>query len=80
MSDNNNLDIICNDAVRELDKNFDALQYYDAYDIAIITINDEKVTFGNSRGTGNFDMSELVDGGECVGEAPFACSKHVVEQ
>jgi hypothetical protein len=73
------LDVICRGAAWETVKKVGALQYCDVYDVAIITINNEQVTFGNSWGTGNFDVGDLIDGAEFIDEIPFVQLRHVVE-
>jgi hypothetical protein len=63
--------------VLELVQEIEALQYNDAYDVAIITVSDWSMTFGNSWGIANFDVDDLIDGAEYIDNVPrhrSACS------
>ncbi len=75
----NDLDIICRGAAWEMVQKVGTLQYNDVYDVAIVTLNDGKVTFGNSWGIGDFDVDDLIDDAEYIDELPFVQLKHVVD-
>lgn len=63
----------------ELVQEIGALQYNDAYDVAIITVNDGSMTFGNSCGTGNFAVEDLIDGAEYIDNVPLVQVRQVFD-
>lgn len=73
------LDVVCRGVAWEKVQEIGTLQYNDVYDVAIVTVNDGRMTFGNSWGIGDFDVDDLIDGAEYIDDVPFVQIKHVVD-
>ena len=73
------VDVICRGAAWETVQRIGTLQYNDDYDVAIVTLNDGRMTFGNKWGIGNLDIDVLIDEAENIDGLPFVQLKRVVE-
>lgn len=75
----NDLDILCRGRAWDHIKGMGELEYLAEYDLSIVTRSDERLTFGNKWGIGEFDTDELIDDAELIDGLPFVRLEHVAK-
>ncbi len=79
IDDVNDIDIICRgDAWRQA-QNLGEIIYLDDYEIEVVSIDNQKITIGQSWGIGKFDIDELIDTAEEINGLPFVQLRFVVD-
>lgn len=73
----NDLDILCRGGAWESVKAIGALEYLRDYDLAVVTMYEGSLTFGEKWGIGEFDTDELIDSAEEIDGLPFVRLEHV---
>ncbi len=75
----NDLDIICRGAAWEKVQSLGQVKYLPEYDVSIVAIGGDDITFGNQWGIGNPDIDALIDDAEMIEDLPFVQLRHVID-
>ena len=78
ISESNDLDVICRGPAWERVKAIGTLTHNDVYNVDIVSMHDEQLTFGMAWGIGDFDIDQLIDEAELIDGIPFVRLKHVI--
>jgi len=78
ISDSNDLDIICRGDAWECVKSIGTLAHDETYDVDIVSMHEERLTFGTAWGIGDFEIDQLIDDAELINGIPFVRLEHVV--
>jgi hypothetical protein len=74
----NDVDILCRRKVWEIARSMGKIEFLPEYGVTVVTMSDGAVTFGTQWGIGNFDVDELIETAETIGELPFVRLEYVV--
>ena len=75
---NNDLDVICGQAVWDLVSAMGDVQHLPDYDVDIVSMADGALTFGTKWGIGDFDIDEMIATAELIDGLPFVRLKYIV--
>lgn len=75
----NDLDVLCRGPAWELAGQMGATRYLAEYDVTIVSLEGDKITFGTQWGIGNVDVDGLIDTAESIDGLRFAKLSHVVD-
>ncbi len=73
----NDLDVICRGAAWQRVKLSGTLSHDDTYNVDIVSMYDEQLTFGTKWGIGDFEVDRLIEDAEFIGDIPFVRLEHV---
>ena len=72
------LDVLCRDKAWDAVQRIGELRYLKEYDVSIVSMFDDTVSFGTVWGIGDFDVDELIDTAEQIDGLPFVRLEYVV--
>jgi hypothetical protein len=75
----NDLDVICRGAAWERVNTLGELQYLEDYDVTVVSLDEDTITFGTEWGIGDFDVDELIDRAELIDGLPFVQLESVIQ-
>ena len=75
----NDLDIICRNDAWQRVKTLGEVRYLEKYDVSVVSMRDDTITFGNEWGIGDFDIGLLIDTAEQISGLPFVRLRYVIE-
>jgi len=73
----NDLDVICRGAAWKHVKLLGTLSHNDTYNVDIVSMYDEQLTFGTTWGIGDFEVDRLINDAELIDDIPFVRLEHV---
>ena len=74
----NDLDVMCRGPAWNLVGKLGITKYLEEYDVTIVSLADDKITFGTRWGIGDVDTDVLIDTAETIGDLQFVNLSHVV--
>jgi hypothetical protein len=74
----NDLDVICRGAVWQRVRSAGEIVYLHQYNVEIVTMYQETLSFGTQWGIGDFDTDVLIDSAELIRGLPFVRLEHVI--
>lgn len=75
----NDLDIICRKDAWQRVKSLGEFRYLEQYDVSVVSMRGDTITFGTAWGIGDFDVDLLIDTAENISSLPFVRLNYVIE-
>ncbi len=76
--ESNDLDVICRGDAWDQVRQMGTLTHNKTYNVDIVSMHGEQLTFGTAWGIGEFNIDQLIDEAELIDGIPFVRLEHVV--